>query len=235
MTKVVVCSFWVHRPQDFPEAADYLSMLRILDRCCQRWGYEHVVLTDHSTEPQVSSAGMRSFATNLPRNLLQAATEAHARWLESGRSCGVDTVFTGADCLFIADFRPHLKTADLSITLFDHKRLWILTGFMHVPATSRTKMTPLFRRVANDTRPLKARTCDDMMAWERVLAPRPERYGVYERAGIVVDFHDEMVWNRQPTVIDDDYDDALVLHFRGGAQKPMLFEWTRRHMPELMS
>jgi len=128
MAPTVVCSFWVHRPADFPDAADYIGMLKILDRSCRAAGMRHVVLTDFKSS-QMLPEGLEFFAAQLPRNLLQATTAAQAEWVRATRYPDDDTVFVGADCLVLHDFRPFLRPADLSICTFPHRKLWIMNGF----------------------------------------------------------------------------------------------------------
>lgn len=229
MTRLVVASFWVHRPEDFPDAADYIGMLKILDASCRRLGYDHVVLTDHASQHRLADEGLGYFAADLPRNLLQAATESHACWMASPLSEGVDTLFVGADCIILKDFRSMLEPADFTIILFEHKTLWIMTGFMHIPAASRDKLARAYRKVADDTQPLDARTCDDMMAWERYLKPKPATFGVHQRAGLNVNFVPEPIWNGRPTSEHAPFRKSLLLHFRGADSKPLFFDWARRY------
>jgi len=235
MNPTVVCSFWVHRPADFPDAADYIGMLKILDRSCRAAGMRHVVLTD-GLSSQMLPDGMEFFAVDLPRNLLQATTAAQAEWVRAMRYPDEDTVFVGADCLVLRDFRSSLLPADLTICTFVHRQLWIMNGFIWVPAASRHKLVSVFAKVARGTRALPARTCDDMMSWERVLGPKPrELWGKETRRGLTVRFVPEPLWNERPLSADESYPDAHVLHFRGPAQKPMFFEWVKIHRPELLS
>lgn len=230
----VVASFWVSRPADFPDAADYIGMLKLLDASCRAAGMRHVVLTDMASSAMLPRE-MERFESDLPRNLLQSTTAAQAEWVREGRYRNDDTVFVGADCLVLHDFRPFLRPADLSICTFVHRSLWIMNGFIHVPAASRTKVVPIFDKVARGTRPLPAKTCDDMMSWERALAPRPkELWSKQERAGLTVRFLPEPIWNERPLSADEPYLDAHILHFRGAAQKPMFFDWVARHRPELI-
>ena len=205
--------------------------LKLLDQSCVRHGLEHVVLTDHASEARVSDAGVPTFASDLPRNLLQATTAAQANWMESDYSKDIDTVFVGADCLVLRDFRPYLRPADFSICTFRHRSLWIMNGFMHVPAHSRSRMIKLFREVALGTRPLEAKTCDDMMSWERVLAPRPKPLvGQHVRRRLNINFLDEPTWCGMPTSVRDKQKGALLLHFRGPRTKAMFFEWADRNI-----
>lgn len=221
----VVCSFWVHRPKDYPDAPDYVAMLKILDESCKRFDLAHVVLTDLVSAPQVARAGMLPYAVDLPANLMRALTEVQARWLESPHSRALDTVFVGADCIIRRDFVGVLPPADLSIVYMpDHKKWRMMNGFMMVPAVSREVATPVFRLIADDT---SDAMCDDMAAIERALSPMPPGYGIHERRGLRVNFLEESIWNGRPMLPTEGFADSYVLHFRGAGRKPVFFEWAK--------
>lgn len=226
--RLVVCSFWVHRPKDFPKAAPYRDMLRILDGSCRRFGFEHVVLTDQTTAPLLYEVGLTPFLIDLPFSLMRSSTEAHARWLASPHSVGKDTVFVGADCLIRRDFRADLPECDVAIAYMKGHKKWRLNnGFVYVPAASREKAAPLFRFVADDT---GDEMCDDMLALERALVPMPEDFGTVPRRGLDVAFVPMDKWNYgyqiDPT---DPAQDANVMHFMGGwdGGKSLFFEWAK--------
>ncbi len=216
---LTVCSFFVDRRADYPDAVDYVPLLKALDRSCSKVGFEHVVLTDYTTVPQVRAADMVTFATDLPRNLMRALTESQARWMEDAHANDCDTLFVGADCLVRRDFREHLPAADLSIILRPgHKKHRINNGFMFVPASSREKVAPLFRAIADDCGEVM---CDDMVAM-------PLDFGLQERAGLAVNFLPMKIWNGGPKRLDDSADSAHVLHFRGRARKDLMLDWADR-------
>lgn len=224
-----VASFWVHRPEDYPDAPDYLPMLRLLERSCRRLGLAHIVLTDRPTAAFLYNEGITAFARDLPRNLMQALTESQARWLEHPHPGPLDTLFVGADCLVLRDPRGHLPVADLSLILRPgHKRHRINNGFMLVPAASRATVAPLFRAIADGTGPAM---CDDMVAVEAALAPVPDDYVLTERAGLTVNFLPIEIWNGGPKTADDPASGSFVLHFRGRARKAIMLEWAARHLP----
>lgn len=225
----VVCSFWVHRPDDFPRASPYLEMLKILDASCKRFGFEHIVLTDKSTEGQLS--GIKSFMANLPLSLMKATTESQAQWLESPESEGHNTTFVGADCIIRQDFRRHLPRCDLAVAYMKgHKKWRINNGFMYVPAESRERVAPIFRQIADDT---DEAMCDDMLAVERALVPMPPDYGVEERQGIKVAFVPMKYWNRGGSAIHprNPCKSAYIMHFMGGwgDGKAQMFEWAKNN------
>ena len=229
-TPICVCSFYVSRPVDFPKAAPYIDMLKILDASCRRFGYEHVVLTDIVTCEAVAEAGFTPFMADLPRSLMKSTTEIQARWLASPHSAEVDTVFVGADCIIRQDFRPALPVADFGVVYMKGHKKWRLNnGFMYVPAKSREKVAPLFRLIADDT---GEAMCEDMIAIERALIPMPKDFGTGNRRGLKVAFLPVEKWNRG-YLIDpaDPASDAYVLHFMGDWEqgKARFFEWAKAH------
>lgn len=227
---LAVCSFWVHRPFDYPDAVDYVPLLRILERSCRRIGVDHLVLTDFATAPRVRAAGMTPLPMDLPNNLTQASTEAQAQWLEQDGDGPMDTLFVGADCIIRKDPRGQIPAGDLTIAFRpDSKRHRLQNGFMFVPAASRAKVAPLFRSIADSC---GEAMCDDLVALERALAPMPETYGAQERAGLTVNFVPMMPWQGAPDAAEDPIEDAFVLHFRGRRRKALMLEWAVRHMSE---
>jgi hypothetical protein len=228
--EIVVCSFWVHRPKDFPKAAPYANMLQTLDGCCKRLGYRHVVLTDWTTAPHVDALDLTSFGVPLARNLMLAVTEVQARWLESPHSADVDTLFVGADCLITRDLREAVPPGDLVVAYMKGHKKWRLnTGFMYVRAESREKVAKVFRLVAGDCSPVM---CDDMAALERALSPMPPDYGAWARRGLCVNFVEMDIWNRVVNSGDDPAANAYVLHFLGEHRKALFFEWAKKHLPK---
>jgi hypothetical protein len=230
MKPTVICSFYVERKKEFPDVkTPYLDCLRILDRSCQRFGFDHVVLTDCRTTRTLTDAGFRTYFADLPDSLMRATTEIQARWLSSPYSAGADTVFVGADCIIRNDFRASLPACDLAIAYMQgHKRWRMNNGFMAVPDESREKVAPLFRWIANDT---GVAMCEDMIAIERALSPMPPDFGTYRRRALDVAFLPLPKWNRYMQKADDAAEDAFVLHFMGGWDdaKALFFQWADRH------
>jgi hypothetical protein len=221
-----VVSFYVDRRADFPAAPDYIPLLHALERSCTRLGFNHVVLTDFYTAQTLTDQGFRVFARELPKALSNALTEVQAQYLEALPRR--DTLFVGADCLIVRDFRAHLAAADLAIILRPgHKKHRINNGFMYVPAASVAKVAPLFRTIARTTGG-SFNSCHDMVAVEAALAPMPTTYGVVERAGMTVNFLPMNVWNGGPKTADDPSPESFVLHFRGKERKPVMLAWELR-------
>lgn len=234
MARNIVCSFYVSRPLDFPNAAPYIEMLRILDRSCKRAGFEHGVLTDYETAPSIEAAGILPLPFELPRSLMKATTEAHAAWLESPLSVDCNTTYVGADCIIRKDFKKEVPACDLAITYMPGRKWQIMNGFMHIRSKSRKAVAPLYRTIANDT---SEEMCDDMLAVERALAPMPEVFGQSLRKGLTVNFLPLRAWNHCVKHPEYPARDAFVMHFNGGWHngKQLFFDWTRRWMPELMA
>lgn len=233
---MMILSFYVHRPEDFPDPPPYVDMLEILDLSCERAGYEHVVLTDERSAHLISERGLVPFVAPLSNNLMKATNESKAFWLESDISWGLDSVFVGADCLVLRDFRDELPDCDLGVAYMKgHKKWRMNNGFMYVPARSREKVLPLFWEIAKDT---SDEMCDDMLAIERALEPMPPEFGTYIRRDMEVSFLPLLKWNRYmarcrqtPRPLMDTGRGANVLHFMGGweQKKELFFQWTRLH------
>jgi hypothetical protein len=227
-----VASFWVHRPVEHPGAADYPAMLRILDRSCAGLGMRHVVLTDHATLASDRwPEGIEGWASDLPSPLMQACTEAQARYLESLPES--DVLFVGADCIFVGDPAKVPAGPALALTYRHPAANYpINNGFMLARRHSMEKVAELYRRVADRT---GARWCDDQRAIRAELEPMPDDCGIHERAGLQVAFLPMKTFNRLPKTIDDPCRDAVMLHFRGKQhatgqhRKDMLFAWAKRH------
>lgn len=237
--ETVVCSFFADRKHLHPESnTDYLACLRIVERSVLRAGMQHILLTDPATAPAARAAGIaRTFVVDLPEPLMQATTWAQTKYLESDLARPCDTVFIGADCIVMRDFRADLPDCDFAVAYMKgHKRWRINNGFMYCPARTRERMACHFRRVALDT---SAEMFDDMLAHERALggeSQMPPDFGTYQRAGKQVAFLPLPTWNRYMTRSKGELNPwrhierANVLHFMGQWEegKPHFFEAAKR-------
>jgi hypothetical protein len=220
---LTVCSFWVHRPEEHPQAADYAAMLKILEASCRTLGIYHVVLTDFATAPMVPE-GIRAIARHLPGPLMRACTEAQAAYLEA--PADGDTALVGADCIMRK--RPRMEfvpPADVYVTYRHAAANYpINTGFQYIPAASRSKAAPLYRRIADRC---GVKWCDDQRAVRAELEPMPAGAGIYERAGLRVGFLPMRPYNVTPKSADDPARGAYMVHFRGKGRKGLFFDWAR--------
>lgn len=232
-SRPTVASFWVHRPIEHPNAADYPAMLRILDRSCARFGMRHLVLTDPATlGSERWPEGVEGWAADLPSPLMQACTEVQARYLESMPAD--DTLFVGADCIFIGDPAKHYpKDPGLCLTYRHPAANYpINTGAQLIRRHSLEAVAALYRRIADRT---GTKWCDDQRAIRAELEPMPPACGTYERAGISVAFLPMTTFNRLPKSELDPCRGAVMLHFRGKqhstgqTRKELLFAWAQRH------
>lgn len=222
-----VVSFWCLRPEEHPEAEarNYPGMLRVLQRSCDRLRLRHCVLTDHRTaESGQWPEGIEGFAYDLPGPLMQAATAAQALYLESEPK--TDTLFVGADCIFLRDPAPFYPAEPgLCVTYRTPSDKYpINTGAQMVRLHSLPAATALFRRIADRCGTV---WCDDQRALVAELAPMPPRHGVYERAGMQVAFLPMKRRNVVPRSIADDCPTACMVHFRGKARKKFFFDWAK--------
>lgn len=234
-----VVSLWMLRPEEHPEAEsrNYPGMLQVLQRSCDRFGMRHIVLTDIETRRSAQwPEGIEAFACrDLPKPLMQACTEAQARWLENqhhhermGGNGKGDTLFVGADCIFVGDpIRFYPPGPDLCVTYRDPtSRYPINTGAQLIRRRAIDRAAALYRRVADRT---GVKWCDDQRAIQAELGPMPATVGTYERAGLSVAFLPMARFNVVPKSVEDPCAGACMLHFRGKGRKQFFFDWAKRH------
>lgn len=227
---ITICSFWVLRPEQHPEAEarDYPGMLRILQKSCDRLGLCHMVLTDPETSMSpLWPDDVEPWQTLLPAPLMQATTEAHARYLETMPA--TDTLFVGADCIMLDDPSRRFPSApDLCVTArVPTDRLdAINNGAMLVRRRAIDKTAALYRRVADRCGTV---WCDDQKALVGELSPVPQRPCTAERAGLLVGFLPMKPFNQAPRSADDPCQGAVMLHFSGHRRKRLLFAWAKYH------
>jgi hypothetical protein len=231
---MIVASFWVHRPVEHPAAFDYPVLLRILQASCDRVGARHVVLTDKATvDCGRWPEGIEALAwPELPLLLMQACTEAQARFLELHPDD--DVLFVGADCILISNPMKKLsKAADLHLSYRHPSANYpINNGFMLTRKKSVAKVAALYRRIANRC---GAKWCDDQRSIRAELEPMPAACGVHERAGLNIEFVPMRLFNHLPKTIDDPARNATLLHFRGKQhatgqhRKDFMVSWAQRH------
>ncbi len=224
-----IVSFWVLRSEEHPEAdaRNYPGMLETLQRSCDRLDLRHVVLTDAVTaNSSLWPATVEPWSSDLPQPLMQACTEAQARYLEAKPD--TDTLFVGADCIFLQDpllFYP--RGPDLCVTYRNPvARYPINTGAQMVRQRSLDMVAPLFRRIADRCGTV---WCDDQRALVAELAPMPPVAGVYKRADMMVAFLPMKRFNVVPLSVDDNCKNACMLHFRGKGRKQFFFDWATKH------
>lgn len=233
VARPTIASFWVHRPDEHPNAFDYPKLLRILEWSCRKFGMRHVVLTDHATlASERWPAGIEGWASDLPSPLMQAATEAQARYLEAGPAS--DTLFVGADCIFVGD--PVKKFPPLPSLCVTYRKPTsnypINTGAQLIRKHSLGKVAALYRRIADRT---GTKWCDDQRAIIAELSPMPPVCGVWKRADMDVAFLPMRVFNHLPRDENDPCVGAVMLHFRGKQhatgqhRKDLMVAWAAKH------
>lgn len=224
---MIVASFWVHRPDEFPNAANYPAMLSILQTSCDRLGLKHVVLTDRATlQGKLWPAGVQGWSLKLPQPLMKAVTRAQADWLYTDMGRTTRTLFVGADCIMLAPPPDNLHPAHVAVT-YRHAaaRYPINTGAIYVMRPHK-RVRGLFNRIAETC---GGTWCDDQRAIRAALDPMPPQCGRFQRAGLEVDFMPMFPFNHLPRDLDDPARGAIMVHFRGKARKDFLFAWAKRH------
>jgi len=108
-----ICSFWAPRPEH-PFFRDYQPFLDILRLSCERYGHQHLVLTDDPT------VGDDAYVTDLPRSLMKATLAAQLAYLDDPQFANTPTLLTGADCVLARDpMQIDMRGVDLVITTDD--------------------------------------------------------------------------------------------------------------------
>lgn len=202
----------------------YFDLVAILDRSCRRLGLRHVVLTD---DPNLPTAAEK-FVAKLPDNLMKAVTTVQWEWLARGDWQGMDTCLVGVDCIVLQDPTPHLAGRhDLGVTYRGPDAKYpINTGLIHIEIAARDRAEPLFRRVMEIT---GKNWCADQKAIQEALAPLPKKRGIYDRAGMKVEFLPMDLFNGQPETAHDPMRNWVMLHFRGKElRKQKMIEWADR-------
>lgn len=228
---LTVASFFVIRRHEFPKVdpADYVAMLLVLQRSCDRLGFRHVVLTDLGTvaSPLWPDGLDPWIGDDVPLPLMQACTHLQAQVLD--RDPASDILFVGADSILLADPQPHLPgDADLYVTSRRPSgRLdAINNGFMFIRNRAREQAAALYRRVADRC---GTAWMDDQKALVAELAPVPMPTVIEERAGLRVGFLPMRRFNHWPHWRGDPCKDAILLHFKGRTGKKLMPEWARKH------
>lgn len=224
---MIVVSLWVHRPEEFPAAADYPAMLKILERSCRRLGLQHFCLTDRKTrESPLWPVGVTPWAgIHVPEPLMNACTELQALWMNSVHAAHHDTLFVGADC--IMKRKPvYPETVDMAVTYrMAEVKYPINTGAVFVRSRAQRPAAKFFRRVAARCGPV---WCDDQRAVRAELEPMPRKHGEYWRADMRVGFMPMVPYNVLPRNEHDAGGNAYMVHFRGRKRKTLLFNWAQR-------
>jgi hypothetical protein len=212
---MIVASFWVHRPAEFPDAADYPAMLRILQRSCDRLKMPHVCLTDIETKSSpLWPEGVWPFVATTPGRPLLRASPYEG-----------DILFVGADCIMKRE-PVYPDDVDVGVTYRRHDSKYpINTGAVFVRARAREEAAKLFRRIADRC---GATWCDDQRAIRAELEPMPPVHGVFMRGGLRVGFMPMKPYNVLPRDEADSAGKAYVVHFRGRRRKQLLFNWAER-------
>lgn len=215
------------RPEEHPEAAarNYPGMLRILQRSCDKLGLRHVVLTDELTASSPEwPEGIEAHVAWLPPQLMRAATEAQASYLE--KLPAHDVMFVGADCIMLKDPEDFYPTEPaLCVTYRSPESQYpINTGAQLIRRHSIEPVARLYRRVADRCGTV---WCDDQRALIEELSPMPKINGIYERNGLLVGFMPMKRRNVVPYNIADPCPSACMVHFRGKARKKFFFDWAR--------
>lgn len=201
-----VVSFYAPRPEH-PFFQDYRPFLALLRLSCERFGHNHLVLTDDPMEVGADDA----YVVDLPRSLMKATIAAQLAYLSDPAMADVPTLLTGADCVLAND--PDWFAAnggdrpDLTITTGDFADCRMNCGAIYIPRPA--VVARIWRRALE--------LCGDDWGDDQTSlyqAIRESRASVREWP---VD-----PYNLAPEHPGDDCTRGVVLHFRGPRKRWMV-------------
>lgn len=200
-----ILSFWAPRPDHkfFQDYTPYLDLLRL---SCERFGHQHVCLTD---DPSVRDG----YVVELPHSLMRAFLTAQHAYLSDPANAETPTLLTGADCVLARDPAEVLAgDADIVITTDDRfTDCRMNMGAMWIPRPAA---------VAH--------------VWADALANMGDEWGDDQRAVYAALCRSNLTirelpcdpFNLAPEHPDDDCRRGVVLHFRG-PRKDWMAEYCR--------
>lgn len=204
-----IVSFYAPRPEH-PLFQDYTPFLRVLEASCQKFGHEHIVLSD------VQISGFKTFKTDLPRPLMKAFIKAQLDFLKSGPFAD-DIIFVGADGVLANDPADIFDGSfDIGITTHNFSDCWLNSGAIFIP--KGVDAAPIWQSAYD--------ICgeewgDDQLSLAEQFKPLTLEHGVYERRGYRVGFLPVDPWNLAPDNENHDCSHAKILHFRGPRKRWM--------------
>lgn len=197
---MIVASFYAPRPEH-PFFQDYTPFLNLLRLSCEKFGHQHVVLTD---DPAV---GDDAYVTDLPRSLMKATVAAQYAWLSDLRNANTPTLLTGADCVLgrdpvcmaLAHGRGTLP--DIVITTDDRfQDCRMNCGAIYIPQPS--VVAPVWKAALD--------ACGDVWGDDQTSV-----YGALKASDLVVHELPCDPYNLAPDNPGEDCSRGVVLHFRG--------------------
>lgn len=200
---VLIASFFAPRHDQW--GADYLALLRLLDKSCQRFGLDHLCISDRDLKV------VDTLVCKLPDNLMIAIIDGQKQCLEWTQE---PVLFVGADCLIAKDPRA-INGGDLTITTsdtFGDCRMNTGAIWCHNPA----RCVPIWR-AAVDAQP--EQWGDDQIAL----------YEAVKASGASFQEVPAETENWAPDDVSDNAGMPTVVHFRG-TRKAWMAEWARRWM-----
>jgi hypothetical protein len=216
---ITVASFYCKREEEFPDAVDYIPLLRLLQASCDRFGHRHVVISDAPVE------GFETFVSPLPSDLMLAIMYGQRDWIARG-DWKDEMVMVGADCLVGRDLRQAFTPGwDVCVTNRPHRKWPINTGAIYVKGGARLKLASMWARAAAA---VNGEWGDDQVQVAMQFAPVPTTHLPAVRQDLTVQFSPMSTHNHSPKRLDD-ASSAFVIHFKG-PRKSFMADWAKRHM-----
>lgn len=203
-----VVSFYAPRPEH-PFFQDYRPYLALLRESCERFGHQHLVLTDDPMEIGADDA----YVCELPRSLMKAVIAAQYAYLSDPANAHVPTLLVGADCVLANDPARFAEIdADLVITVGDFADCRMNTGAIYIPHPCQ--VAEIWAEALRGVGDIWG---DDQTALYQAILQRPT-HGVWSAKVVEVPVDP---FNLAPEHPADDCRRGVVLHFRGPRKRWM--------------
>ncbi len=209
---MIAAAFYTPRCEDI----DYVPLLELQRRSCQRFGIRHVVIGDREIP------GFDTFVTRLPESLMQASLVAQGNYLAQHE--GGDLILCDADGVFTSDPREVFDGSfDVAVTVHPFLDSILNNGAMFI--ADATKAAPFWDdalgRVEGDV------WGDDQAALRDAFEATLD-LGVTDRRGVRVKFLPCVGYNEAPEWVGHGIMPVFA-HFRGG-RKEWMGEWSRQFL-----
>lgn len=208
------------RTKDPHWTKEYVLMLKVQRRTCQKFGHRQIIIGDADLK------GFDVIRVPLPESLMHALVTAQLAWLERWDQIVTGhTVFVDADVLIARDLNEVFDGSfDIGFTTRDIPSQPINNGVMYVAQSARAKAIALWTEYLRLTKPHWG---GDQEALAQTLAPVPVEHSVETR---IINGHSMRVaflppekYNMTPGVNGNAGEgEPFAVHFKGDKKQGMV-------------
>ncbi len=218
---ITLASFYAPRPDHFL-FQDYTPLLTLQKISCERWGVQHIVLSDQVL-PE-----FRTFLTVLPESLMQSSLYAQRDYLlhRFHKTTSDNLILCDADGVLGQDPAPLFdKTFDVGVTVHPFYDSILNNGAAFISAGCEGKAAKFWTEASSKV--FDDYWGDDQSALRDAFQATLD-LGVREINGTQVKFFPCDGYNQAPDNVDHDIKPVFV-HFRG-PRKDWAAEWCQKFL-----